>query len=66
MPDDSPINLPINCRKCGQAVTVIYTPSADYTVQHWRCPYDGCHVVNQVMLGGTGLSAVARYLPELG
>ena len=53
--DTSPVTLPIHCVKCGQPVTVSYTRSGAYTVQHWTCPYVECQAINQVILGGTGL-----------
>ena len=70
MPDDYEVSeleavpLHIRCPQCGQAVTLCYTRSNDYSVQHWTCPYVACGAINQVILGGTGLLAAARVRPS--
>ena len=60
MPDPDSVTLPIHCVKCGQAVALSYTPSEAYRPA-LDVPYVACGTINQVIVGGTGLSAVARY-----
>jgi len=45
--------LPVLCRKCGKAVTIVYTPHSQSQIVGWTCPHRStCGSLNHLELAG--------------
>lgn len=60
---DDQVTLPIDCPKCGQPVTLMYTETQHLQKVWWNCPYVDCRTEHQMILRTSAVKAVAGYEP---
>ena len=52
--------LPLHCQRCGQLVTLTYTPGNQFRTGAWSCPNVGCGHIQRIDLVGSIVRVVAR------
>ena len=57
-----PLNLPLNCSRCGQPVTLSFIATKRYQTASWTCPYGNCLAAHRFELKGKNVKVVARHV----
>ena len=59
-PDRAEVTLDLHCQRCGQTVTLTYTPTDRYRTGAWSCPNTACGYLQKIDLEGSIVRVTAR------